>query len=667
MEFDPYYQWLAIPPKDQPPNHYRLLAVELLESNADVIASAADQRMAHIRSFQSGKHSALSQKLLNEISAAKLCLLNPERKADYDRQLREKLVAPRAAVPKASSPVVAQRLQDLTFLPPPAGSTPPASVPGATPPAEPGRLSYHQPLWIAGGLVVTAVVALLAVLMLSGPHGNEVASRQEPLPTTLPPDEQKAISPKPDDRSEEPARRAERHGGPHDDLPQEAPKPKPTADSTRPADANPTKTTPEPASPPPSSAGPAGTQPGREPNEVFHESQGQPSKVVVPAVDPGTGEAGCRITRQGRKRRRAERHIPKEKTSAAAPKSRPHNPVAAAWSNKKVVPAEADRKAALAVIRDTYKQEYRAADKSGLAKKLLQTADESKSDPARRYTLLQEAARVAADTGQGQLAFAAVDVTTAEFQVVASSLKAQVIEQVVKKVRLPQEQQTVAEAALHLMDESLAEDNFDVAKRMGRQALQMAKLLKDNELAQDIIAKNNEVETEAKAYTHVPEAMAALKLDPQDPEASLTVGRYLCFDKGDWTKGLSLLAAGNDAALKALAQSDLQGAATAEEQMKLGDAWSKVAKPRAVYWYTKAEAGADSQLLKVSLEKRIREATIKTRWVKIFRSADPSLWNADTSRGGLAKVPDNIKYLKMQTGPKFAVIIEMTNDRLFKE
>ncbi len=25
-DFDPYYQWLAIPPKDQPPNHYRLLA-----------------------------------------------------------------------------------------------------------------------------------------------------------------------------------------------------------------------------------------------------------------------------------------------------------------------------------------------------------------------------------------------------------------------------------------------------------------------------------------------------------------------------------------------------------------------------------------------------------------------------------------------------------------
>jgi hypothetical protein len=27
-DFDPYYHWLGIAPKDQPPNHYRLLGVE---------------------------------------------------------------------------------------------------------------------------------------------------------------------------------------------------------------------------------------------------------------------------------------------------------------------------------------------------------------------------------------------------------------------------------------------------------------------------------------------------------------------------------------------------------------------------------------------------------------------------------------------------------------
>jgi uncharacterized protein YkwD len=89
--FDPYHKWLGIPPKDQPPNRYRLLAVDLFESDPDVIASAADQRMAHVRSFQTGRHAALSQQILNEIAAARVCLLNAEKKTAYDRQLREQL------------------------------------------------------------------------------------------------------------------------------------------------------------------------------------------------------------------------------------------------------------------------------------------------------------------------------------------------------------------------------------------------------------------------------------------------------------------------------------------------------------------------------------------------------------------------------------------------
>ncbi len=172
------------------------------------------------------------------------------------------------------------------------------------------------------------------------------------------------------------------------------------------------------------------------------------------------------------------------------------------------------------------------------------------------------------------------------------------------------------------------------------------------------------MEAAAKAYTSVLEAMAALRHNPRNPDASLIVGRHLCFTKGDWANGLPMLALGSDVALKALAAADLQGAATSEEQVKLGDAWWKVAKQRAIYWYARAESGADSQLLKDRLEKRIKEGTQTTRWIRIFRSADPSHWNLDADRAGAAKVPENIKYLKMQIARKMVVIIEMTKDRL---
>lgn len=92
--FDPYHTWLGIPPEEQPPNLYRLLGVRLFEEKGEVIEHAADQRMAHLRALQTGRHGALSQQVLNEVAAARVRLLNAEKKAAYDAELRPSLTAP---------------------------------------------------------------------------------------------------------------------------------------------------------------------------------------------------------------------------------------------------------------------------------------------------------------------------------------------------------------------------------------------------------------------------------------------------------------------------------------------------------------------------------------------------------------------------------------------
>jgi len=86
--FDPYHKWLGIPPAEQPPNYYRLLGLALFESDPDVIDHATEQRIVHLRTFQIGKHSDESQQLLREVFTARVCLLNREKKAAYDAQLR---------------------------------------------------------------------------------------------------------------------------------------------------------------------------------------------------------------------------------------------------------------------------------------------------------------------------------------------------------------------------------------------------------------------------------------------------------------------------------------------------------------------------------------------------------------------------------------------------
>jgi formylglycine-generating enzyme len=92
--FDPYRKWLGIAPADQPPNHYRLLGLDLFESDPDVIDAATEQRVVFLRTCATGEHIAESQKLLNEVAAARLCLLNADKKQRYDEQLRANVADP---------------------------------------------------------------------------------------------------------------------------------------------------------------------------------------------------------------------------------------------------------------------------------------------------------------------------------------------------------------------------------------------------------------------------------------------------------------------------------------------------------------------------------------------------------------------------------------------
>jgi hypothetical protein len=99
-EFDAYRVWLGIPKAEQPPHHYRLLGVTLFETDPQVIQEGADRQIAHLKTKQTGKHVALSQQLLQQVTAAAGCLLDTAAKERYDEQLRQRLAA--QAAPQAS-------------------------------------------------------------------------------------------------------------------------------------------------------------------------------------------------------------------------------------------------------------------------------------------------------------------------------------------------------------------------------------------------------------------------------------------------------------------------------------------------------------------------------------------------------------------------------------
>ena len=86
--FDPFCEWLAIEPDEHPVDHYRLLGIRRFESNPEMIEAAADERMKIIRTFQTGPRGRFTQPILNALSQARLCLLDPDERATYEDQLR---------------------------------------------------------------------------------------------------------------------------------------------------------------------------------------------------------------------------------------------------------------------------------------------------------------------------------------------------------------------------------------------------------------------------------------------------------------------------------------------------------------------------------------------------------------------------------------------------
>jgi hypothetical protein len=151
--FDPYHQWLGISPPEQPANHYRLLGVRQFEADPNVLQHAADQRMAHLRTFQSGPRGPLSQRLLNEVAAAARCLLSPNLRARYDEELRheQSCSSTNAPIPVVPMPAESRQSNSYMVAAPPSFTVPPPVPPPRTSTSD--LASASTQVHVAGALV----------------------------------------------------------------------------------------------------------------------------------------------------------------------------------------------------------------------------------------------------------------------------------------------------------------------------------------------------------------------------------------------------------------------------------------------------------------------------------------------------------------------------------
>jgi len=551
--FDPYHVWLGIPPEEQPPHHYRLLGLRQFESNPDAISNALDQRLSHLRSVQAGKRGALSQQVLNEVSAAGVCLLDAARKKTYDEQLRQKQAA--LAPAHASSPSsrvipVAQPLP-LPVLPVP---MPPMPVP-AQPPAIP---SFPPPAVSAPSTIPPAPAPLaIEVRGLAGaPRKRLARSNSGPWLAILGVAGLALVALVAvgiwwrTDPASQAATTASASGT--GSTPAAATTPPSAAAATPPAAPNPHSTSSgEPTSPtasPPITK--ATTVPPASGQEAAVNAKPQPLKgKLKPATgDPAGGEVAASPP--------PFENLPNETQTPLAPSQLPTSPAV-----RKPAPAGDALAAAQEKARGIYEREFRQASKApqkaALAQKIQADGDAATTDPVARNVLIELARKVFVQAGEVQSALAAAERLETEYDLPPRELTIATVQALDDVQLLPEHRQALAKTAIALAEEALAKSNYPQADKLSAVAAQSATRQKDTELRKDITLRRNAIARAVKEWNAVQAKLETLKTTPDDPAANLFVGKFFCLALEDFARGLPHLAKSGDVLWEPPAKLDL--------------------------------------------------------------------------------------------------------------
>lgn len=90
MPGDFYSEWLQVPPGERPPDHYTLLGLPLFSDDTASIEQAARKRLARLDRYgihpDTNKRDAC-HRLMNEVARARVVLMAPGRKRQYDQEL----------------------------------------------------------------------------------------------------------------------------------------------------------------------------------------------------------------------------------------------------------------------------------------------------------------------------------------------------------------------------------------------------------------------------------------------------------------------------------------------------------------------------------------------------------------------------------------------------
>ncbi|MBI2804745.1 MAG: WD40 repeat domain-containing protein [Planctomycetes bacterium] len=320
-------------------------------------------------------------------------------------------------------------------------------------------------------------------------------------------------------------------------------------------------------------------------------------------------------------------------------------------AKKRPIPSKEAQAKIEKLLDELYKDDFAKSEKdpvlrARLAQTLLFEGKETKDDAAGRYVLFSKAHLLAAQAGDVNTALQAADELANDF-VIASSvifqMKIKMLQQASKvKGAPPDAYQSVIDRALLTLDDTLDSDDYPSSLALIESAEQAARKLRSLPLVVTIRKRQDEILRLQKAFGRWKPFADKLVKNPKDAEANFEMGKYHALIKGNWDRGLPLLANGSKGPLQSLARSDRANPATEKDRRVLALGWylfgtgantdaalKTQALLRAYHWYQENLAGADdkdrmlieSKLIEISnllpAEYRIGEITTELKKIVV--------------------------------------------------
>ena len=596
--FDPLHKWLGIPPEEQPPNHYRLLGIAAFESDTEVIDAAADKQLAFLHDLTNGEYGEEAEQLSNQVSAARLCLLNPEKKSAYDSTLHGQQERSQTALrdPSAGSPLTLPSSAGPAINPGtgpsinPVTGEPYIAAPSDSSPLDPAYTvassaksksasvasvstrrsrpkSKTKKYLMASSALCLIVLGLVAIGVYQGKLVLDFAL-------------------------------LESLGVP---APQSEPGP-----STSPSVTSPSPSEPTPTSRPPSTDSTTGPR-------YQDDTTGNPP-VRPPRRSPTEPGASNRGT------------TPPSGSTPSKPRSLGDLLHGGASSSETApvvmesLPTESQIESKMELIRELYQEEYQDAQtpqkRLELAQLMHREGQNTNDDSVGRYTLWKVARDIMVREGEFAAAVGIADNMQTHYRDVdALQQKTQILQDAAGSISAPNVSSFV-DTAREVIGDCMAGERFGLAQSFA-EALKESLTTKATatQLAtfDELLGQIHDAELAFKEYQL---AFVTLEKSVNDPEANESAGRFLCFIRGDWDAGLPHLAQASDANLQTLAELEMGSSYESENAIEVADGWYDVAEKEngiteqtnirrhALKWYREIVASA-SGLQQRKIESRI--------------------------------------------------------------